>query len=44
MVKSRKMRSVLGPSVEADEAIVKSGIWSIRTGAENVESIDVGFH
>ena len=47
MVKSRIMRSVLGAGVataEADaEAIVMVGIRSIRRGAENVESIKVGF-
>ena len=47
MVKSRITRSVLGAGVagaEADaEAIVTVGIRSIRRGAENVESINVGF-
>ena len=46
MVKSRITRSVLGAGVaaaEADmEAIVTVGIQSIRRGAENVESINVG--
>ena len=47
MVKSRITRSVLGAGIdtaEADvEAIVTVGIQSIRRGAENVESINVGF-
>ena len=47
MVKSRMTRSVLGAGVaaaEADaEANVTVGIRSIRRGAENVESITVGF-
>ena len=47
MVKSRITRSVLGAGVavaEADaEAIAMVGIRSIRRGAENVESINVGF-
>ena len=47
MVKSRITRSVLGAGLaaaEADaEAIVTVGIRNIRRGAENVESINVGF-
>ena len=47
MVKSRMMRSVLGADVAAAEAnaeaTVTVGIRSIRRGAENVESINVGF-
>ena len=43
-VKSRIMRSVLGVGVDADKDIVKSGIRSVRRGAENVESIIIGFH
>ena len=43
MVKSRIMWSVLGAGIDADEAIVKSGIQSIRRGAKNVESINVSF-
>ena len=48
MVKPPITRSVLGAGVaaaEADaEAIVTVGIQSIRRGAENVESINLGFH
>ena len=47
MVKSRITRSVLGAGVAATEvdaeAIVTVGIRNIRRGAENVESINVGF-
>ena len=46
-MKSRITRSVLGAGVaaaEADaEAIVMVGVQIIRRGAENVESINVGF-
>ena len=47
MVKSRITRSVLCAGVaaaEADaEAIVMVGVQSIQSGAENVESINIGF-
>ena len=45
MVKSRITRSVPGAGVAAAdaEAIVTVGIRSIRRGAQNVESINVGF-
>ena len=43
MVKSRITRSVLGGGVNADEAIVKSGIRSIRMVVENVELINIDF-
>ena len=46
MVKSRITTSVLGRGVAAEadvETIVTVGIWSIRRGAQNVESINVGF-
>ena len=45
IVKSRITRSVSGADVAAvdAEAIVTVGIRSIRRGAENVESINIGF-
>ena len=47
MVKSRITKSVLGTGVAAAEAdaedIIMVGIQSIRRGAENVDSINVGF-
>ena len=46
MVKSRITRSVSGAGVAAEadaEAIVMVGIQRIRRGAEDVESINVGF-
>ena len=45
MVKSRITRSGLGAGVAAAdvEAIVTVGIRSVLSGAENVESINVGF-
>ena len=46
MVKSRITRSVSGAGVAAEadeEAIITVGFRSIQRGAENVESINVGF-
>ena len=46
MVKSRIARSVMGAGIAAEadaKVIVTVGLRCIRRGAENVESINVGF-